>query len=394
MQVHVARFKCTMGATSGLPEASERQVLGKRLSETQDFAVLRAGFRWAASEQSATVWIREDAYVTEKALKVFVAAAKETDRPCAFKAKGRCGGFFSEISLGENAPLLVWMPNGGEPTEELLNTVPFLDIECHPRLVPLPAPDDSLPFDFIELPLTDVIVLPTSHWAQLLWANLMGLGPYLWRELVGRNVFTIIWNALCAFLNARSFQFPKLFAALGYQGKNCKIHPTAVVEGCWLGENVSIGANAVVRGSVLADGATVEDLAMVEFSVLGQEAKVQRQAMVKFSVLSDCSTVGGVVQLGVLSTQSALKRGAYLLDLSLGDSGVKVQVGDELKPVPLGMLGCFIGSDTTVGLGVAVAPGRAIPPGLKLTAADGLLQKVDGSLHGLVVVRDGSLIKP
>lgn len=394
MQIHVSRFKSSAEATLGLPEASDRQVLGKSLSETQDFAVLRAGFRWAEDAETATIWIREDAYVTEKALKVFASAAQNTDRPCAFKAKGRAGGFFSEISLGEDAPLLVWMPSGGEPSEALLETVPFLDIECHPRLIPLPAPDDSLPFDFIELPLTDVIVLPTSHWAQLLWANLMGLGPYLWRELVGRNVFTIVWNAVTALVKARSFQFPKLFAALGYRGKNCQVHPSAVVEGCWLGENVTIGANAVVRGAVLADGSTVEDLAMVEFSVLGPEAKVQRQAMVKFSVLSEQATVGGVVQLGLLSTHAALKRGAYLLDLSFGEDGVKVLVGDALKPVPLGMLGCFIGSETTVGLGVAVAPGRALPPGLKLTASDGLLQKVDSSLQGLVVVRDGGIEHP
>ena len=58
------------------------------------------------------------------------------------------------------------------------------------------------------------------------------------------------------------------------------------------------------------------------------------------------------------------------------------------------MLGCFIGSETTVGLGVAVAPGRALPPGLKLTASDGLLQKVDSSLQGLVVVRDGGIEHP
>ena len=391
MQIQVSRFKCLTEPSAGLASAVDRLVLGKKLSETQDFAVLRAGFRWTETPESATVWLREDAYVTEKALTAFVSAAQNAERACAFRAKGRVGTFFAELALGEEAPLLVWMPNGGMPTEELLSHLPMLDIECHPRLIPLPAPDDSLPFDFIELPLTDIIVLPTSHWAQLLWANLMGLGPYLWRELVGRNVFTIVWNALWALLRARSLKFPKLFAALRYRGKNTQIHPSAVVEGCWLGENVTIGANAVVRGSILADGAVVEDLAMVEFSVLGPEAKVQRQAMVKFSVISEDASVGGVVQLGVLAEKAALKRGAYLLDLSLASSGVKVKKDQELRAAPLGMLGCFLGASTTVGLGVSVAPGRAIPPNLKLTSADGLVQKIPSDLEGLVVVRDGGL---
>ena len=155
MQIHVSRFKSTAEATLGLPEASERQVLGKRLSETQDFAVLRAGFRWAEAAETATLWIREDAYVTEKALKVFASAAQNTDRPCAFKAKGRSSGSFSEIFTVKTHHCLC-----GCPVVSLLR--PFLkqsfDIDCHPRPIPLPAPDDSLPFDFIALPLTDVIV--------------------------------------------------------------------------------------------------------------------------------------------------------------------------------------------------------------------------------------------
>jgi hypothetical protein len=394
MSVFVSRFKSSVETTSGLASPSERLVLGKSLSETQDFAVLRAGFNWSSNAQDTKLWLREDAYVTEKALKAFVDAAQHTDRACAFQATGRVGEFFLDLSLGDNRPLLIWMPNGGEPTEELLENIPFLGIECHPRLIPLPAPDEDLPFDFIELPLTDVIVLPTHHWAQLLWTNLIGLGPYLWRQLVGRNIFTIVWNGILAVLRARSFKFSKLFAALRYREKNCQIHPTAVVEGCWLGEDVSIGANAVVRGSILADGAVVEDLAMVEFSVLGSGAKVQRQGMAKFSVVSADASVGGVVQLGLLGENASLKRGAYLLDLSLGQSTVKVKVGDALVDAPLGILGCFLGASSTVGLGVSVAPGRAVPPNVKLVATDGLLQKIDDSQEGVVVVKGGQMESP
>lgn len=394
MSIFVSRFTVSTEATLGLAAPSERLVLGKSLSETQNYAVLRAGFRWATSADEACVWIREDVYVTEKALKAFVDAAQHTDRACAFQAKGRVGEFFTDLSLGETAPLLVWMPNGGEPTEELLKHMPVLGVECYPRLIPLPAPDEDLPFDFIELPLTDIIVLPTQHWAQLLWANLMGLGPYLWRELVGRNIFSIVWNAFSALIRARSFQFPKLFAALRYRGKKCQIHPSAIVEGSWIGADVTIGANAVVRGSVLGDGAVVEDLAMVEFSVLGAGAKVQRQAMAKFSVLSGNASVGGVMQLGLLAESASLKRGAYLLDLSLSKSGVKVKKGEGLLAAPLGMLGCFVGAHSTVGLGVSVAPGRAIPPNLKLTSADGLLQKVGDATEGVMVVREGRLELP
>ena len=393
MSVLVSRFPAPRCSDCGLVDPKDRIILGKPLSDTQNTAVLRSRYRWTEDFQKAKLWIREDAYVTEKALQAFVESAQNTERPCYFRAQDRVGEFFDEISLSDRQPCLVWMPNGGEPSSKLLDEMPFLSIDAHPRLIPFEAPDDDFPFTFVELPLTDIIVLPTQHWAQLLWVNLMGLGPYLWRELVGRNVFSIIWNGLGALIRARSVHFIDIFAALRYRGKKCRIHPSAVVEGCWIGDNVTIGANAVVRGSILADGAVVEDLAMVEFSVLGELAKVQRQAMVKFSVLSDQSSVGGVVQLGVLGESASVKRGAYLLDMTLSDGGVQVLYNGERCPVPLGVIGCFVGDESTVGLGVHVAPGRAIPPRLKVTAPAGLLMKVSGELEGVVEVKDGSLVK-
>ena len=75
---------------------------------------------------------------------------------------------------------------------------------------------------------------------------------------------------------------------------NCRIHPTAVVEGCWLGDDVDIGANAVVRASVLADGAAVEELAMVEGCVFGPGARAQRHAMVKYAGLRSARSVAAL----------------------------------------------------------------------------------------------------
>ena len=36
------------------------------------------------------------------------------------------------------------------------------------------------------------------------------------------------------------------------------------------------------------------------------------------------------------------------------------------KDAPLGLIGCSVGADTTIGLGVAVATGRAVPANLKV----------------------------
>jgi NDP-sugar pyrophosphorylase family protein len=244
----------------------------------------------------------------------------------------------------------------------------------------------------VELPITDRLVLPTRHWAQLLWANLLGLGPFLWRTLVGRNIVQVAGRLGWAVVRAGSVKPPAVMAKLGYRGTGCRVHPTAVVEGCWLGDGVDIGAGAVVRGAVLADGASVEDLALVEFSVLAPGARVQRQAMVKFSVLGASSAVGGLMQLGVLDHGAALKRTGVLMDMALGQQ-VEVVCMGERRSAPLGLLGVCVGAGSTVGAGVQIAPGRCIPPDVQIAAGGhSTVSVIPAGISGLQVVRDGTLV--
>ena len=152
---------------------------------------------------------------------------------------------------------------------------------------------------------------------QLLWANLLSLGPYLYRELLGRSFGEVVLNISTVFLKTWSFDPLTLGLRLRRLGKNVKIHPSAVVEACWIGDDVRIGANVVVRGCVIGNGVKIEDLALVEFSTLSSGTIVQRQAMVKFSVVNKNCGIGGVIQLGVMDEGSLIKRGAYLMDMSL-----------------------------------------------------------------------------
>jgi hypothetical protein len=182
---------------------------------------------------------------------------------------------------------------------------------------------------------------------------------------------------------AKSIHPLRIGAKLGRKGAGCTIHPSAVVEGCWLGEGVNIGAGAVVRGTVLSAGATVEDLALVEFSVLAPGARVQRQAMVKYSVLGVASAVGGLMQLGVLDRNAVLKRTGVLMDMSFGQ-GVQIDVDGQRKGAPLGMVGVCLGEGSIAG--------RCLPPGLTVVAGGAsTVVRVPADATGTMVVANGGL---
>jgi hypothetical protein len=391
--VIAGRFEYGVRLTGMSGPATERPWLGQTIGLRQDWAFVEAGIPFHGEEElpetKGRFLVRADIAITHQAVKAFAEAVGEID--CQWAPTGRIGGFIEQVAFGDDGPWLVYLAPGGAVTEERLNNALKIEVDPKENTITVPLSEVHLGASAIELPFADRLVMPTGHWLQLLWANLLGLGPFLWRSLMGRNVVEVVFKGSWAVLKAGSFKPERIGAQLGRKGKNCRIHPTAVVEGCWLGDDIEIGAGAIVRGSVLADGATVEDLALVEFSLLSPTARVQRQAMVKFCVLGRGSAAGGLMQLGLLDKDAALKRTGVLMDISFGQ-GVQVLSDGELWSAPMSMAGVCVGEGTTVGAGVQVAAGRCLPPGLKIIPGGAsTVSRVPDGLSGLVVVADGSL---
>lgn len=228
----------------------------------------------------------------------------------------------------------------------------------------------------VDLYVADAWACSGNHWLQLLWANLLGLGPALWSSLVGTGP-TMIFRLLSALLRARSLDPFVLAGALTWREEGCRIHPSAVVEGCYLGKNVRIGAGSIVRGCWLSEGAVVEEMGLLDVCVLGKGARLQRKGGAKYSLLEEDSALAGHMQLGVLGKGAMVKHGAALMDLALGRS-VRVMAGGKLVEAPFGLAGVCVGPGAIVGEGIKIGPGRVIPPGLTiLPATDQVLVKVE-----------------
>ena len=371
--------------------------LGLPLGERQDRAFVENGLKIGAFEElggGPCLLLREDVAVTPAAVAAMLEAIGDGKGVDDFywQADGRAGNLALQLAYGHDEPLLVFLAAGGEATLARVRQVSPREMPAQERLMEFPLAPGQFAADMLELPLTERLVLPVGHWSQLLWANLLGLGPWLYRTLGGNNVVSLGWRLFWAILRARSLQPGRIAAQYVRIGKGCTIHPSAVVEASWIGDDVEIGANAVVRGCVISDGASVEPLSIVEGCVLGRGAQVQRLALAKFSVMCDRSMNGGDVQLAVLGQRSAVKRGAQLFDQSF-DQVLRVKVGDRLEAAPLGLLGVGVGARTLVGAGVRVAPGRCLPPDLQIVADTAqVVRRVDADARGLHTVSDGGLV--
>jgi len=361
------------------------------VSVQQERAFLGAGVAMEGplSDDRIRLLVREDVVLTQDAVAAFLEALGSEDATWA--PAGRAGVFHKQVALKDPGPWLVALAPGGEVTPERIQNALPVEVDLKERMLTFPLSEAHHGVAAVELPISDRLVLPTWHWLQLLWANLLGLGPFLWRSLVGRNILQVASRAGWAALRAGSLNPRTVGAKLGRKGSGCRIHSSAVVEACFIGDDVEIGAGAVVRGCVIADGAVVEDLALAEFSVLGPGARVQRQAMVKFSLLGANSAVGGLMQLGTLDRNAALKRTGVLMDMALGQ-GVEVFAGGKRVAAPLGLAGVCVGEGSVVGAGVQVAPGRAIPADVKVVPGPhSTLTRIPDGATGVMMVRDGVL---
>ena len=62
------RFPCTRPVETIGEGPGDVPMLGQTLSERQDWVVLLCKGRWASADEPAQLWIREDVFVSEKAL--------------------------------------------------------------------------------------------------------------------------------------------------------------------------------------------------------------------------------------------------------------------------------------------------------------------------------------
>lgn len=289
-------------------------------------------------------------------------------------------------ALTDEAPGLVYLrPGSGADLAVRAAAAEPITISAEEREIPGFTIGDG------PLRVADAWVLPVGHWTQLLWANLLALGPHLWSELAGRGLLggaRLGWAALRAW----SVQPEDVAARLVRRGAGARVHRNATVEGVWMGEGARIGAGAVVRGAVLGPGAVVEELAVVEGVVMGAGARVQRQALAKFMVIEAGAAHAGIAQLGVVGAGAQVKSGATLMDMTLGPA-VRVQVRGELRPAPHGICGVCVGPRSVIGSGVRIAPGRAVPADLTVLPDPGtVLARVSRPAGATrAVVRNGAL---
>jgi carbonic anhydrase/acetyltransferase-like protein (isoleucine patch superfamily) len=149
--------------------------------------------------------------------------------------------------------------------------------------------------------------------------------------------------------------------SMNQKGKNCRIHPTAVVEGCVLGDDVTIGANAVLRMSMIGSGTFVGDTAVVSFSVIGANNFVSTgNHLVNSMTYPSVFTIHGPYQYSIFGQHSAVFA-TINSDIRLDTKTIKIPTEVGVCDSDQILLGVAYGHRSKIGGSNIIAAGRLVP---------------------------------
>jgi acetyltransferase-like isoleucine patch superfamily enzyme len=319
----------------------------------------------------------DDVWITRRALAGFLAIARRETRPVRFALpRSRLTELFSALQdndvdeSGRQAFDVCFVPAGHTLTAADAFTLPSsswiapqyrevaIDVRVSPYIFGRGAP-------MMTMPLTSTVAMRVRHWVHVLRvAHLLPQVEIL--ERASAQPLSTLWRGVRALRFTKRSRERALKAAFVYQGRGTFIHPTACVEASVLGDDVYIGAHAYVTGSVLGHRTYVEERAHVNASTVGNDTYVSRNSTISAcNVFGDTDACTNGIQGCILAERSGFTSFARPLDVVYG-ADVSVLDGDVLRsagPLPCGVA---FGADVFVGAGVTIAPGRAVPPGVRL----------------------------
>jgi acetyltransferase-like isoleucine patch superfamily enzyme len=313
-------------------------------------------------------------YISEKAAKDFLHAARKAKRPAALTLSINASvrytlplqdvlregddvvhdvilldaGSILEPKPGEDA--VTWLHRIRDASTRV--DVPKRELVADVKLPTIGERDKTE----MQYPVTSTIVVSIEHWVHILWLNQIAFG-IRWMELIRRHPIWTAWRFLCALSLSRH----RLLDALRWRGKGTRVHPTAYVSASILGRDVTVGAHVTIRNSIVGDGAVLQDHAVLLNTVVGPRSLVMENTFLVSTVTYPGVTVGNYkLQVTLIGRGAYVNLWAGLVDAKFqGD--VMVKHKGRLVSTERSFLASCVGHRAKVAAKVLIQPGREIP---------------------------------
>jgi carbonic anhydrase/acetyltransferase-like protein (isoleucine patch superfamily) len=156
-------------------------------------------------------------------------------------------------------------------------------------------------------------------------------------------------------------------------GKNCIIHPSAVISGpATIGDNCTIGAGVVIENSTIGDNVNISQGCQVMLSTVGDGAFLPFRSALFLTTLMEHSIVAQntCLQMCVIGRRTFIGAGSTFTDYNLLTMPIRAMNGDgELAQAGAPVLGGCVGHNCRLGSGLIIYPARTVESDVILFAS-------------------------
>ncbi|MGQ0601278.1 MAG: DapH/DapD/GlmU-related protein [Anaerolineales bacterium] len=156
-------------------------------------------------------------------------------------------------------------------------------------------------------------------------------------------------------------------------GKNCIIHPSAVISGpAIIGDNCTIGAGVVIENSTIGDNVNISQGCQVMLSTVGDGAFLPFRSALFLTTLMEHSIVAQntCLQMCVIGRRTFVGAGSTFTDYNLLTMPIRAMNGDGmLADAGAPVLGGCVGHNCRLGSGLIIYPARTVESDVILFAS-------------------------
>jgi len=349
------------------------------LRERQRIAVEEAGLRLeeaaARVETGPHLSFNDDLYVSTGMLEAFVAEARRSpERPAILgvpRSRETENLSVTQDAVWQGDALLYpvrWEVPGSTENPRVISVDPAEGgFEVKRRIPPHVIESGELKLTITRKSIVQIVTPVHLHIANLLsimnrlasWKppGLLSVAMRLGRRFARRP-------APGAQPKAPPAAFYSVLRRMNRIGKNCDIHPTAVIEASVIGDNVRIGAHSYVQFSNLGDGVTMGPGNIVLTSVIGADTNLVTREWISLSVVGPgCFFAPRFIQFATVGRDAQVYPSMYY-DFRLDGKPIQTPFRGRLVDARTEFLGPIIGHRAKVAGGLALGPGRMVPNGV------------------------------
>lgn len=194
------------------------------------------------------------------------------------------------------------------------------------------------------------------------WPDVLNASTLVAREL-GAKLYVFFAHFLPVPVLRWALSSPRLTGLFNRTGRRCRVHHTAVLEGCVLGDDVEVGAHVYMRGAIIGSGAVIREGSSVQAAVIGPGSYLMRCEVANAAIGAGTVVATQMIFNAVIGNDTFIGGGAGFADYLNANRDVELRLPTGTVSSNQRFLASGVGDTCFIGAGLLFSPGEAIPSG-------------------------------